>query len=500
MTHQTEPGFSVRKSLIHLWCGIALSFGIALPAGAQEVGAQLGELEFKSGYPTNATAEKLYDELDFQRAVQAYLWALPMASYGALADAHRAIGANDHTVLVAEKSAQPRQLILTANRDTIYLSGVLDLQNGPIVMDVPTGLLGTLNNIWQQPLADIGGPFSPEQNRGGRFLIVPPNYDGPMPAQHHHVAVSDTNTVVFYLRAVPKTKDDLPKLLELVKQYRQYRLADAGKPPETRFILGSGMTFDTLTKEGFGYFENLARYVNDNPPRPQDMAMLGMLETLGIAHGRAFKPDERMTQILTKAAEVGRAMAKTLAYKPRIADDLLYLYPGKRRWKNIFFGDPTFHTPDYMAIDQRAKYTFEAIGTAKSMVVAAPGQGSQYAGAYQDKDGAWLSGENTYRMRFPANIPAKDFWSLTVYDNTTRSMIQNESGVPLVGSVHGVKTNADGSVDIYFGPKLPKGVAKENFVQTNPGKGWFAYIRLYGPEKPWFDQQWIPGDAELVKK
>jgi hypothetical protein len=288
--------------------------------------------------------------------------------------------------------------------------------------------------------------------------------------------------------------------LELVKHYRQYRLADIEKPPETEFILDSDMSFDTLMKEGFSYFENLARYVNDNPPRPQDMAMLGMLETLGIAHGRVFKPDERMTQILTRAANVGLEMAKTLAYKPRIPDDLLYIYPGKRQWRSIFFGDPTFHTPDYMAIDQRAKFTFEAIGTAKSMVIASPGQGSQYVGAYQDKDGAWLSGENTYHMHLPANIPAKDFWSLTVYDNTTRSMIQNDLGPPLVGSVHGVKANDDGSVDIYFGPSLPDGVAKENFVQTNPDKGWFAYLRLYGPEEPWFDKQWIPGDAELVAK
>ena len=227
--------------------------------------------------------------------------------------------------------------------------------------------------------------------------------------------------------------------------------------------------------------------------------MLGMLETLGIAHGGAFEPDQRLRAILTQAAEVGRAMAKTLAWKPRMPEDVLYAYPGKRYWKYIFFGDPTFHTPDYMAIDQRSKYAFEAIGTAKSMVVAVPGQGSQYIGLYMDASGEWLSGEHTYKIHFPKDVPANMFWSLTGYDNETRSLIQNDLGRPLVGSVHGAKANKDGSFDLYFGPKLPENVPEKNWVQTKPGKGWFAYIRLYGPEKAYFDKTWIPGDAEKVK-
>ena len=198
----------------HLFLATLAAAILSSPAFAQQgetVETRVGMLAFESGYPTDETVQKLYDELDFQRAVQAYLWALPMASYGALADAHRDLGADDHKVLVQDDSAQPQQLILTANRDTIYMSGVFDLENGPIVMDVPAGLIGTLNNIWQQPLVDIGGPFSPEQNRGGRFLILPPDYDGPLPAQHHHVVPSDTNTAVFYLRAVPKDRADFPR-------------------------------------------------------------------------------------------------------------------------------------------------------------------------------------------------------------------------------------------------------------------------------------------------
>lgn len=466
---------------------------------AETMKTRIGELDFTSGYPTEKTVQKLYDELDFQRAVQAYLWALPMASYGAMADEHNRVGCGSSTVLIADQFAQQRHLALTANQDTIYMSGVLDLRDGPMVMEIPAGLLGTLNNIWQQPLCDLGGPFSPEQNRGGKFLILPPNYDGPVPPFHFHVVKSDTNIVVFYLRAIPQTRGDLPRLVEHIKTYRQYKLSEAKEPPSTRFISLTDKNADLLTNEGFAYFESLARYINENPPRSQDMAMLGILESLGIAHGKTFDPDERMRSILTEASEVGRAMAKTLAWKPRMPEDTLYAYPGKRNWKHIFFGDPTFHTPDYMAIDQRTKYTFEAIGTAKSMVVAVPGQGSQYIGLYVDTDGKWLTGEHTYKIHLPKDVPANMFWSLTAYDNETRSMIQNDLGRPLVGSVHGAKANEDGSYDAYFGPELPENAARENWVQTKPGMGWFVYLRLYGPEKPYFDKKWIPGDAEMIK-
>lgn len=422
-----------------------------------------------------------------------------MASYGAMADAHRAFGASAHAVIIADKLAEPRQLVLTANQNTVYISGVLDLAEGPIVMEIPPGLLGTLNNIWQQPLCDLGGPFSPEQNRDGKFLILGPGYDGPLPSVHHHTIQSDTNTVVFYLRAIPKTRDDIPEQVKLIEQYRQYRLSERADPPATKFVSIAGKDADFLTNEGFAYFESLSRYINDNPPRPQDMAMLGMLETLGIAHGKPFKPDARMKQILTEGAVVGRAMAKALAWSPREPAETVYRYPGKRKWKEIFFGDPTFHTPDYMTIDLRVKYAFEAIGTSKSMVVAVPGQGPQYVGAYVDANGDWLVGDNTYRIHLLKDVPAAWFWSLTAYDNETRSMIANELGRPLVGSVHGAQPHGDGSFDLYFGPQLPPEVPESNWVQTNPGEGWFVYLRLYGPEAPYFEKSWIPGDVEKIK-
>jgi hypothetical protein len=259
------------------------------------------------------------------------------------------------------------------------------------------------------------------------------------------------------------------------------------------------MEHDTLIPKGPEYFDLLARYINLNPPREQDMVMLGMLETLGIAHGRKFEPDARMRKILAEAAEVGLAMAKTVGWYSRSPKEQLYFAPGKRQWKRIFVVDnPWFRTPDYLLIDERTRFAYEAIGTADAMVLEVPGQGSAYIGAYQDGEGEWLSGGNHYTVHLPKNVPASMFWSLTVYDNETRSQIQNELGRPLVGDVHGALANSDGSFDLHFAPMLPQGVNPANWVQTRPGEGWFVYLRLYGPGKDFFERKWLPGDVTRV--
>jgi len=160
--------------------------------------------------------------------------------------------------------------------------------------------------------------------------------------------------------------------------------------------------------------------------------------------------------------------------------------------------NPWFRTDDYLVIDERTRFTYEAIGTANAMVLQAPGQGSIYIGAYQDGEGKWLSGENHYTVHLPKDVPASMFWSLTVYDNETRSQVQNELGRPLVGDVHGAEASSDGSFDLHFSPTLPDGVNELNWVQTRPGEGWFVYLRLYGPGETFFDRSWLPGDVQRM--
>jgi hypothetical protein len=127
------------------------------------------------------------------------------------------------------------------------------------------------------------------------------------------------------------------------------------------------------------------------------------------------------------------------------------------------------------------------------------GKGSKYAAAYLDADGNPYDGNKTYKVNIPANVPAKDFWSFTLYDNQTRAMLQTDQQFPGIdNNKPGIIQNTDGSYDVYFGPNAPKG-QENNWIQTVPGKGWNMLFRLYGPLDPWFDKTWRPGDPELVE-
>ena len=142
---------------------------------------------------------------------------------------------------------------------------------------------------------------------------------------------------------------------------------------------------------------------------------------------------------------------------------------------------------------------YYATGITPAMAVKMVGIGSQYAAATTDSKGRGLDGGKTYKIRLPANVPMKDFWSFTLYDNQTRSMLQTDQRFPSVNSTQkGIVTNPDGSVDVWFGPTLPAGVPKENWAQTIPGKGWNVLFRLYGPLQPWFDKTWRPGEFERI--
>jgi hypothetical protein len=127
------------------------------------------------------------------------------------------------------------------------------------------------------------------------------------------------------------------------------------------------------------------------------------------------------------------------------------------------------------------------------------GIGSQYAMAYRDAAGQYLDGAKSYRLHLPGPIPAKDFWSILVYDPQTRAMLQTDQQFPSVSSQKpDMAINPDTSADVYFGPEAPVG-KESNWIQTIPGKGYFVALRLYGPLEPWFDKSWRPGEIEAVQ-
>jgi hypothetical protein len=275
-----------------------------------------------------------------------------------------------------------------------------------------------------------------------------------------------------------------------------YPLSQKDNPPAMNFINVSGNEHNTIHRMDYGYWEEVNETIQAEPTTGISPEVRGLLASIGIEKGKPFNPDERMKAILIEATKVGSVTAQALAARPR--DSRFYVYPGERVWTNPLPGGAyDFMNNGAIFHDARIDMHFYATGITPAMAMKMVGKGSQYLIAYLDKNGNALDGSKTYKIHLPPNVPAKDFWSFTLYDNQTRSMLQTDQRFPGVDNLGDVKANADGSYDIYFGPKAPKGM-ENNWIQTVHGKGWNTIFRLYGPLEPFYDQTWKPSDPELI--
>jgi len=476
-----EPAVRTNDSDDHDWIG------------TETVKTRFADFDFKNGYPTPEATEKLYELRTFNRAVESYLHFVTIMSMFYMQKGLNEFGLDAANKFLIFEKMDAQSLFLTPNSESVYGMQFLDLKrDGPTIVEVPPGLLGGFSNMWQQSLIGIG-PTAADKGKGGRFLLLPPDYKAAPPADYFS-AKSPTYDVWLGVRGfLVDGKAD--QSIALMKTTRIYPLAKAADPPAMIFLNGSGKAIDTIFPDTYEYFENLAALVEKEPVDAISPSDRFLLASIGIEKGKSFTPDTNTKQLLEEAARAGAAMARANTFASR--DPMAKVYPD-RLWEWAFVGgSASWDAKGYVNIDNRAAWNYAATGNSPAMVQRTVASGSQYLMATRDTSGAFLDGGKNYRLHLPPNVPVKLFWSIVVYDALSRSELQNGEQFPSVSQYTGPVANGDGSMDIYFGPQAPEGKGK-NWIRTVEGKGWFLYLRFYSPTEAFFDQTWKPDDIVEV--
>ncbi len=332
--------------------------------------------------------------------------------------------------------------------------------------------------------------ISQNKGQGGKYLLLGPGQSVP-DTQGFTIVHSPTNNIMHGIRVLVTDPAAAQKLRD---SYQTYPYSKRDNPSRIRIVTPDGKKSAVWQPRGLAYWKLLAKIVNEEPVHERDRIMVATLKPLGIEKGKQFEPDARQKKILDDASLVGEAMARSLSYAKRQKE--AQLWPGTH-WKNAVLLEANQETENHTSLDERTAWFYEAVTLSAGMTTKTPGVGQAYIGVQKDKIGQWLMGENSYRLRVPANAPVKQFWSMTLYDTETRVFIDNKHEIPARDSRMDLIKNADGSVDLYFGPTPPEG-KEMNWVPTLPGKGWFAYFRFYAPTGAYFDRSWQLPDIEKV--
>ena len=453
--------------------------------------------ELPGGYPTGDIASQLYDELDFQRAVQAYVWAVPLVNSVGFVRALRegGVSLSEPTLLVFDRALTADQVFMTANAEVIYAFSAFDLvATGPLVVDVPAGALGGFTDMWQRAVEDVG--IGPSAN-GARFVVLhPPGVEVEVP-DDAIIVRTKTPTLLFFARGILVPGHGPEAFVDLVSRIRIYPLAAASSPPDTRVVLNGDRPFDSDWPKDARYFECLAEGLDHVVVEEQDKVMYAMLEPLGISHGAPFQPDARVAGIFDRAAQLGGAIVSTMAFANR-RRDTRPLWPD-RTWEQISYtSNPDSATDTMIELDQRTQW-YQLVMNLRYGYGAhvVPGTGTWYCSTYHDSNGDYLDGSGTYQLTLHEPPPAKQFWSITIYDNRTRSMIDNDQHRAGISTYTNPVVDDDGAITLRFGPEAPDDNS-DNWIQTIPGQGFFVMFRLYGPLEPVFEGTWKLDDLQRL--
>jgi hypothetical protein len=462
--------------------------------GDELIDTPIGPIQLTDSYFDDAASKRLYDEMDYQRACQAYIWSTPLVSVTTWRDNEgKAYGVKHPTDFVVLESLKEKRGIVTANLTTPYIFNFSNLKDGPIEIDYPPGqTAGGVLDFWQRPVFDLG-LTGPDQGKGATYIVVGPGDD---PARRRkegaNVFQSATNNIFIGLRILDRDPAFYDKF---TKGYKMGRVGAEMKP--SRFIKGKDVEWSATAPRGLDYWRKLSEIIQEEPVREIDKAWMAMLEPLGIAKGKPFQPDDRLRNILLKGAAMGELMTRNLQVNPRYTEPY---WPGTSWWKSFDF-EIEQETADIAQIDQRATWFYEAVASTKGMVNPQPGAGQVYMTTKRDSKGEMLRADRSYKLRVPAHVPVRQFWSLTLYSENTRRAYDNGgtkiSDVSLDSRMKQLKYSGDGGIDLYVGTNAPAGF-ETNHLKTVGDDGWFVYFRLYAPEQAFFDKSFQLPDFERI--
>lgn len=459
---------------------------------------QDGGYPFRGGFPAPEAVEAARADADFQRAVTAYRFWYPTVSCEALFHGNRAAGFADGEGMPI-LAAGPRHVGFTLNSDTPYGGGVLDLTAGPVVVDLPPGpYIALADDHHQRFILDMGLP-GPDAGKGGKHLILPPGYAGDVPAGYY-VGRSASYKVLLAVRSMP-VKGDLAAATNALRAIKVYPLSTAAAPRLMTYTDMTGRPMDTTPlrwEDNLTYWQRLHAVVDAEPVVAEFRPMYGLLAALGIEKGKPFAPDARTKALLWRAANAGRDQLLVAGFASTRPDRLAW--PDRRwEWVGLVPDGGDFETPGGLDLEARDRWFGQAIVASPAMFRRKPGAGSLYWLGHRDAAGGFVDGGKSYKLSVPAPVPAGLFWSVTVYDAATRSEVKTDQDRAALRSlVEKLSPGVDGAIDLYFGPTAPAG-KEGRWIKTTPGRGWFAYFRIYGPTGPAFDGSWKPGDFVEVK-
>jgi len=443
----------------------------------------------------HSTAD-INDRMTYHRSIDAAVWAMPLMNYKFYRDALINAGVKQNDIGYFSKVQDWRFQTATPNNTTPYIMTWWTIKDGPIVVEVPpatkdVGIFGTILDAWQRPIDDVGAAGR-DKGRGAKYLLVPEGYNGPtLPGALVYTQKTHNGFAVLRPIIAGATKENLKKAADYVKNVKIYPL---GKKPKTKYVDLYGKLLEMTPVLNESIYREIHEFINEEPVAEKDMAMMGLLAQVGIKRGASFKPNKHLKSIHKKAAP--EALEYMIEQYHRKLNPMMW--KGKK-WSSLvppgaIETDWSYEFPSYFDYHARGALYYAIITSVKNY-----GSATFYLDLAETADGQWLDGNKNYKLTMPANVPVRDFWAITTYDLETASYIRKIEPSSIDSNMNNVKKNPDGTIDIYFGPKLPKGANKENWLPTDPKRRFFLLARFYGPEPALFSDSFELNNIKLIK-